>query len=126
MLLEHMAYAFPGSRLAYHVLLDFNAEIDGEKADEVAWAINRFLRDRGLSFVQAVHHFKCDGTVWAPHVHVIISTMHVDGPNRGRKYHIDKAELAAYKDFANKVLENHELPSIFVKFKREENKDELF
>ena len=117
MYLEHMSYAFPGSRLAYHILLDFNGEICGEKADEVAWKINGFLRDRGISFVQAVHHMKGDGTIWAPHVHIIISTMFVDGPNRGRKYHIDKTELAAYKDFANDVLEEYELPPIFVNWK---------
>lgn len=116
MFMEHLAYGFPGSRLAYHILIDFNGQLIGKFADEVAWNINDFLKNRGLSFVQAVHHTKNAGTILAPHVHVILSTIYVDGFYRGRKYHIDKAELAEYKLSANKVLVEYGLPPILMKY----------
>ena len=105
---------FPGKRLFYHVLLDFNGMLSVKDTGEISWQINKsFLEPQGLPFIQGVHVTKgkqAMGTLkYAPHVHVLISTIPVTS---GKKFHMTKEVIKCYKDAANLVLLKWGLPQI--------------
>ena len=113
-LLPHIAYGRHGSRLAYHVLLDFGGKLDAEQAGSVAWEVNGFLRERGAQYVQGTHSTKSSGAVMWPHAHILVNTVYMTGKTQGMKLHFDRALLKAYKLYANKVLAAYGLPVITV------------
>ena len=111
-LLPHMAYGYPGTRLCYHCLLDFNGLLGANDAGYIAWEINEYLRTYGVQFLQGVHITKKGGLIFWPHVHVLINSIVLYGPDRGRKFRMEKPVLRGYKEYMNAVLKKYKLPVI--------------
>lgn len=111
-LLPHVAFGYPGKRLCYHCLIDFNGLLSPSDAGYVAWEINQFLLPYSVQFIQGVHVTKEKGTVFAPHVHTLINTITLFGPNAGRKFRTEKPVLRSYQSYMNSVLKKYGLPVI--------------
>lgn len=116
MMLPHIAFGSNGTRLAYHILLDFQGLLSPPDAGMVAWEINLFLRNVDVQFIQGVHISKEKGRLWWPHVHVVCSTRIMSGEKTGRKFHFYKDTILNYKMLANDVLSKHGLPSIKINY----------
>jgi len=112
MILPHIAYGYPGRRLCYHCLIDFNGLLGASDAGVVAWEINRFLLQYGVQYVQGVHINKSNGQRFWPHVHVLINTISLFGPKQGRKFRIEKPVLRKYMEHMNRILAEYALPVI--------------
>lgn len=113
-LLPHIAYGYPGRRLCYHCLLDFKGLLRANDAGFIAWEINKYLMQYGIQFLQGVHITKSKGLVFWPHVHVLINTIILLGPQQGRKFRMEKRVLRGYKEYMNEVLTKHNLPVITI------------
>ena len=113
-LLPHIAYGYPGRRLCYHCLLDFKGLLRANDAGFIAWEINKYLMQYGIQFLQGVHVTKSKGLVFWPHVHVLINTIILLGPQQGRKFRMEKRVLRGYKEYMNEVLTKHNLPVITI------------
>ena len=116
----HQAYADirKGSRLFYHILMDFNGMASPEQAIELGWQIGTWFRQFQVQYIQGFHAVKSIGDgltapVFWPHVHWLVSTRMLDGS--GRKFHMDKDKLRSLKLFANEVLAANGLPLIVMK-----------
>ena len=112
MILPHIAYGYPGRRLCYHCLIDFNGILGPSDAGAVAWDINRFLQAYGVQYLQGVHVTKDNGHCYWPHVHVLINTIRLSGPRQGRKFRLEKPVLRSYMEYMNHVLKRYSLPEI--------------
>ncbi len=115
----HHAYADvrKGSRLLYHILMDFDGLLTPEQAVELGWQIAAWFRQYDVQYLQGLHSIKygkngLDPVFW-PHVHWLVSTRMLDGS--GRKFHLDKAKLRSLKLFANEVLAVNGLPLIVMR-----------
>lgn len=113
-ILPHIAYGYPGTRLCYHCLLDFNGLVGVNDASVIAWEINQFLRQYQVQFLQGIHVTKANGQILWPHAHVLINTITLFGPNQGRKFRLEKPILRSYKEHMNMVLKRYGLPIISI------------
>lgn len=112
MLFSHNAFGRKGQRLAYHILMDFAGLLSPTEANIIGFAINQFLAERGLQFVQGVHISKKNCTLYWPHVHTICNTQIVRGRNFGKKFHFYKRDLLDFHNWANCILQKNHLPTI--------------
>ena len=96
----------------YNQPLDFNGLLGANDAGFIAWEINEYLMQYGIQFLQGVHITKSKGAVFWPHVHVLINSIVLYGPNRGRKFRLEKPVLRGYKEYMNAVLKKYKLPVI--------------
>ena len=111
----HWAYGDvrSGHRLFYHLFMYCCA-----KHKRLGWHIAAWLRQYHVQYLQGLHCIRYGenglGPVFQPHVHWLVSTRMLDGS--GRKLHIGKPELNAFKAYANEaVLIPHGLPPIVIK-----------
>ncbi len=111
-ILPHIAYGYPGTRLCYHCLLDFNGLIGAHDAGVIGWEINQFLLPYSIQFLQGVHITKAGGSVFWPHTHVLINPIIISGQNVGKKFRMEKPVLYGYKKHMNHVLRRYGLPTI--------------
>ncbi len=116
----HWAYedVRSGHRLFYHLFMDFGGLLSPEHAVELGWHIAAWLRQYHVQYLQGLHCIRYGenglGPVFQPHVHWLVSTRMLDGS--GRKLHIGKPELNAFKAYANEaVLIPHGLPPIKIR-----------
>ena len=104
-----------GTILAYHLLLDFNAELEPEHAIIVGSIINNFWsQDCGVAWVQGLHLYEKEKGYW-PHLHMIVSTRIMAGPNAGKVLHLDKALILKFKQHANNILQQYGVSGIIIK-----------
>ncbi|SCM82576.1 hypothetical protein KL86SPO_50347 [uncultured Sporomusa sp.] len=111
-ILPHIAYGYPGTRLCYHCLIDFNGLLSASDAGFIAWEINKFLMPYSVQFLQGVHVTKESGMVLWPHTHILINTIMLAGQNVGKKFRMEKPVLYSYKKHMNHVLRRYGLPTI--------------
>lgn len=102
MLRQHGQYLWPGKRLAYHFLLDFNNEMEPFRACITAKAINAVWPRLGIAYIQGLHLFKGPERQRWPHVHVVLNAI----TSGGNKFHLGKQELRSLKLHANTVLKD--------------------
>jgi len=100
----HTLHGFRGSRLFYHLLLDFEPGIvDPFQVREIGYEECRYLQSLNAMFAFGVH------CVPHPHMHVVINSIL---PLTGTKLQIKKNEIFRHKIWANKVLQHYNLPLI--------------
>lgn len=104
-----------GTTLAYHLLLDFNAELEPEHAVIVGSIINNFWsRECGVAWIQGLHLYEREKGYW-PHLHMVVSTRIMVGPNAGKVLHLDKALILRFKQYANNILQQYGVSGIIIK-----------
>lgn len=100
----HTIYGLKGTRLFYHLLLDFEAGlVDPFQVREIGYAECGYLCGLGAMFVWGVH------CIPHPHMHVVINSIL---PLTGRKLQIKKGNIFCHKIMANSVLKYYQLPEI--------------
>lgn len=104
----HAACGFNGTRLFYHLLLDFEPGlVDPFQAKQIGIEQCGYLQQLNAMFVLGVH---CTVKgVPHPHVHVVINSRL---PLIGKKLQIKKKNIFAHKVWANQVLRRYGLPLI--------------
>jgi hypothetical protein len=103
-LVLHKLYEFSGSRLFYHLLLDFEAGLlDPFQVLEVGSRECDYLRKLNAIFVWGIH------CIPHPHMHVVICSR---SPLDGKKLQIKKKQVFCHKIWANQVLQQYGLPLI--------------
>lgn len=104
----HMACGLSGTRLFYHLLLDFEPGlVDPLQVREIGIEECRYLQRLGAMYVWGVHCTKRGAP--HPHMHVVINSRL---PLRGKKLQIKKRNIVEHKLWANQVLNRFGLPLI--------------
>lgn len=105
-MVSHALCGFSGSRLFYHLLLDFEPGlVDPFQVQEVGQEQCIYLQRLDAMYVWGIH---CTPH---PHMHVVINSR---SPLSGTKLQIKKEVIIKHKIWANKVLQWHQLPLISV------------
>ena len=100
----HAAYGFKGTRLFYHLLLDFEPGLlDPFRVCEIAYQECEYLQTLNAMFIWGVH---CTPR---PHMHVVVNSIL---PLTGYKLQIKKKNIFWHKVMANRVLHHYNLPLI--------------
>ncbi|WP_152523967.1 relaxase/mobilization nuclease domain-containing protein [Sporomusa ovata] len=103
-MVAHMLTGFKGSRLFYHLLLDFEAGLlSPYQVRLVGLSQCLYLQGLGAMYAWGIH------CIPHPHMHVVINSVL---PVEGKKLQIRKGNVVEHKIWANKVLLHHKLPLI--------------
>jgi len=103
-----------GTILAYHLVIDFNCELDPESAAQAGAKINKFWDQYNVAWVQGLHLYEADELYW-PHIHVVVSSRIMAGSDVGKVLHIDKEILLQFKEYANAILKLYGASEIIIK-----------
>ena len=107
----HDLFGDSGKILGYHVMLDFNCELNPDNTAIVGSVINEFWSRERVQWVQGLHVYEGDGFYW-PHLHMVISTRILDGPMKGKLLHFNKTLIARYRQHVNDVLNGYGISGI--------------
>ena len=107
----HDLFGDSGKILGYHVMLDFNCELNPDNTAIVGSVINEFWSRERVQWVQGLHVYEGDGFYW-PHLHMVISTRILDGPMKGHLLNMNKALIARYRQHVNDVLNGYGISGI--------------
>ncbi len=101
--LYHDLFGGSGKILGYHMMLDLNCEFDPANTAIIGSIINEFWSREYVSWIQGLHLYE-GGSIYWPHLHMVVSTRVMDGPRRGQLLKMDKALIARFNQHVNDTL----------------------